>query len=86
MPQINIKFNIEELTSLQLGMFAAVCYYKQMVKEVSPQYVDFYQGQLEKAEALYNIAIEKAELSRLWNDDYNHSNEPCHNITHYFDI
>ncbi|MBR3768184.1 MAG: GH92 family glycosyl hydrolase [Clostridia bacterium] len=28
----------------------------------------------------------KADLSKLWNDDYNHSNEPCHNITHYFDI
>ncbi len=27
-----------------------------------------------------------AELSALWNDDYNHSNEPCHNITHYFNI
>mgnify|MGYP002512386203 CR=1 FL=1 len=30
--------------------------------------------------------FEKADFSRLWNDDYNHSNEPCHNITHYFDI
>ncbi len=30
--------------------------------------------------------FEKAELSALWNDDYNHSNEPCHNITHYFSV
>ena len=30
--------------------------------------------------------FEKADLKSLWNDDYNHSNEPCHNITHYFDI
>ena len=30
--------------------------------------------------------FEKAELGALWNDDYNHSNEPCHNITHYFSI
>lgn len=30
--------------------------------------------------------FEKADLKALWNDDYNHSNEPCHNITHYFDI
>ncbi len=30
--------------------------------------------------------FEKAEFSRLWNDDYNHSNEPCHNITHYFNV
>ena len=30
--------------------------------------------------------FEKAELGALWNDDYNHSNEPCHNITHYFNI
>ncbi len=28
--------------------------------------------------------FEGADFSRLWNDDYNHSNEPCHNITHYF--
>ena len=28
----------------------------------------------------------KADLGELWNDDYNHSNEPCHNITHYFNI
>lgn len=28
----------------------------------------------------------KADLSRLWNNDYNHSNEPCHNITHYFSM
>ena len=27
-----------------------------------------------------------ADLSRLWNEDYNHSNEPCHNITHYFTV
>ncbi|MBQ5592439.1 MAG: GH92 family glycosyl hydrolase [Clostridia bacterium] len=30
--------------------------------------------------------FEKADFSRLWNDDYNHSNEPCHNLTHYFNI
>ncbi len=28
----------------------------------------------------------KAKLSALWNNDYNHSNEPCHNITHYFNM
>ena len=30
--------------------------------------------------------LEKADFSALWNDDYNHSNEPCHNLTHYFNI
>ncbi len=30
--------------------------------------------------------FEKADLASLWNDDYNHSNEPCHNITHYFNF
>ena len=30
--------------------------------------------------------FENADLGRLWNDDYNHSNEPCHNITHYFNV
>jgi predicted alpha-1,2-mannosidase len=30
--------------------------------------------------------FKKADFSALWNDDYNHSNEPCHNITHYFNM
>lgn len=30
--------------------------------------------------------FEEADLGRLWNESYNHSNEPCHNITHYFAI
>ena len=30
--------------------------------------------------------FENADFSKLWNEDYNHSNEPCHNITHYFNI
>ncbi len=30
--------------------------------------------------------FEEADFSRLWNESYNHSNEPCHNITHYFDV
>lgn len=30
--------------------------------------------------------FKKAKLSALWSDDYNHSNEPCHNITHYFNM
>lgn len=35
---------------------------------------------------LLETFFKKADFSRLWNDDYNHSNEPCHNITHYFNI
>lgn len=30
--------------------------------------------------------FEEADFSKLWNESYNHSNEPCHNITHYFNI
>ena len=30
--------------------------------------------------------FEEADLGKLWNESYNHSNEPCHNITHYFSI
>jgi predicted alpha-1,2-mannosidase len=40
----------------------------------------------ERAISLLERFFEKAELTQLWNDDYNHSNEPCHNLTHYFDI
>ena len=38
----------------------------------------------ERTLALLEEFFDRAEFSRLWNDDYNHSNEPCHNITHYF--
>lgn len=27
-----------------------------------------------------------ADFSALWNENYNHSNEPCHNLTHYFNM
>ncbi len=30
--------------------------------------------------------FEEADFGKLWNESYNHSNEPCHNITHYFSI
>ena len=38
----------------------------------------------ERTLVLLERFFEKARLSHLWSDDYNHSNEPCHNITHYF--
>ncbi len=40
----------------------------------------------DRAVTLLERLFEKADFSRLWNEDYNHSNEPCHNITHYFNI
>ena len=40
----------------------------------------------ERSVALLERLFDKAVFSRLWNEDYNHSNEPCHNITHYFNI
>ena len=40
----------------------------------------------ERTVELLEEFFEKADLKSLWNDDYNHSNEPCHNITHYFSI
>ncbi len=30
--------------------------------------------------------FKKARFDKLWSNDYNHSNEPCHNITHYFSL
>ena len=36
--------------------------------------------------ALLEELFEKADLGALWNDNYNHSNEPCHNLTHYFNV
>ena len=40
----------------------------------------------ERTLELLERLFEKADFSRLWNEDYNHSNEPCHNITHYFNL
>ena len=34
--------------------------------------------------SLLENLFEKADLTALWNENYNHSNEPCHNLTHYF--
>ena len=36
--------------------------------------------------ALLERLFEKADLCALWNENYNHSNEPCHNLTHYFAV
>ncbi len=38
----------------------------------------------ERFVALLENLFEKADFTALWNEDYNHSNEPCHNLTHYF--
>ncbi len=35
---------------------------------------------------LLETFFKRAKLSALWSTNYNHSNEPCHNITHYFSI
>ena len=40
----------------------------------------------ERMIALLEKLFDKADLSALWNVNYNHSNEPCHNITHYFNL
>ncbi len=40
----------------------------------------------ERSTELLERFFEKADLPALWNDDYNHSNEPCHNISHYFNF
>jgi putative alpha-1,2-mannosidase len=36
--------------------------------------------------SLLEELFEKADLTALWNENYNHSNEPCHNLTHYFSM
>ena len=41
-----------------------------------------YERTIELLEKLF----EGADLTALWNENYNHSNEPCHNLTHYFNI
>jgi predicted alpha-1,2-mannosidase len=40
----------------------------------------------ERLITLLENMLEKADLGALWNENYNHSNEPCHNLTHYFNI
>ncbi len=38
----------------------------------------------ERLAALLEELFDRADLTALWNENYNHSNEPCHNLTHYF--
>ncbi len=40
----------------------------------------------ERNSELLERLFEKADFSALWNENYNHSNEPCHNLTHYFSL
>ena len=40
----------------------------------------------ERAISLLERLFSQADFGALWNENYNHSNEPCHNITHYFNI
>ena len=40
----------------------------------------------ERSVELLERLLNEADLTALWNENYNHSNEPCHNITHYFNI
>lgn len=40
----------------------------------------------DRAIALLERLFDKADFSALWNENYNHSNEPCHNLTHYFNV
>ena len=40
----------------------------------------------QRALELLERLLEKADLTALWNENYNHSNEPCHNLTHYFSV
>ncbi len=40
----------------------------------------------ERIIVLLENMFEKADFTALWNENYNHSNEPCHNLTHYFGV
>lgn len=40
----------------------------------------------ERCVQLLERLFEKADLTAMWNENYNHSNEPCHNLTHYFNM
>ncbi len=40
----------------------------------------------ERSVELLERLFEKADFKALWNENYNHSNEPCHNLTHYFNL
>ncbi len=40
----------------------------------------------ERCVELLEKLFREADFSALWNENYNHSNEPCHNLTHYFNM
>lgn len=48
-----------------------------------PKLIELMGGEEKFCEKLERF-MEGADLSALWNDDYNHSNEPCHTVAHLF--
>lgn len=48
-----------------------------------PQLIELMGGAEVFCERLEKF-LSGADLSALWNDDYNHSNEPCHTVVHLF--
>lgn len=50
-----------------------------------PGLIGLMGGEEEFCERLEKF-LSGADLSALWNDDYNHSNEPCHTVAHLFNF
>lgn len=50
-----------------------------------PGLIGLMGGEEEFCERLGKF-LSGADLSALWNDDYNHSNEPCHTVAHLFNF
>lgn len=48
-----------------------------------PKLIELMGGEEKFCEKLESL-LSGADFSALWNDDYNHSNEPCHTVVHLF--
>ena len=77
---LEVKDEYDERGCVESNIFQQTWFVPYDVKGLSE-----LMGNARTIELLEKL-FSKADFSALWNINYNHSNEPCHNITHYFNI
>ena len=75
-----IKGRYDDFTCVESNIFQQSWFVPYDVKGLSRLFGE------KRTIKLLETFFRKANLGALWSEDYNHSNEPCHNITHYFSM
>lgn len=75
---ISVSDEYDETGCIESNIFQQSWFVPYDVKNLSKLFGE------ERTIDLLERLFDKADLTAMWNINYNHSNEPCHNITHYF--